>query len=277
MAAPHRSHPAGSALFQPWLVRWGLTADGEAFATPFHNWLMPVVRDGAPAMLKIALNQEEREGARLMVWWGGDGAARVLAHEGDALLMERATGPHSLPAMVRDGHDDEASRTLCAAVARLHAPREAPAPSMLAPLPVWFRQLEPAAARRGGLLVKAAAAARALLADPREETLLHGDIHHDNVLDFGPRGWLAIDPKGLFGERAYDYLNMFYNPWPEAAAPGRLRRQLPIVASAAGLDPVRLLAWILAYGGLSAAWTIDDGGDPTNALRVAEIAAAEMA
>ena len=36
--------------------------------------------------------------------------------------------------------------------------------------------------------------------------------HHDNVLDFGARGWLAIDPKRLLGDRAFDYTTMFSNP-----------------------------------------------------------------
>ena len=126
------------------------------------------------------------------------------------------------------------------------------------------------------MFIQADACARALLALPREVVILHGDIHHENVLDFGPRGWLAIDPKGLFGERAYDYLNLFCNPDIEtAAAPGRLRRQLGVVAQAAALEPARLLQWILAFAGLSSAWTLDDGGDATLTLAVAQIAAAE--
>ncbi len=43
-------------------------------------------------MLKVATEPEERRGADTMTWWDGDGAAQVLAHEGDALLMERAKG-----------------------------------------------------------------------------------------------------------------------------------------------------------------------------------------
>jgi streptomycin 6-kinase len=268
--------PEKLALLEPWLRRWRLEPDGDAFTTKFFSVLMPVRQDGAPAMLKIAQGQEEREGAYLMEWWRGDGAARVLAHETPALLLERAMGEGSLAAMARGGRDDEASRILTAAVARLHAPRDLSRPTMLAPLPVWFRQLEPAAHRHGGVLAKSAAAARALLASPREETVLHGDIHHENVLDFGPRGWLAIDPKGLFGERAYDYLNLFCNPDIETAAtPGRLRRQLGVVAQAAALEPARLLQWILAFAGLSSAWTLDDGGDAALTLAVAQIAAAE--
>jgi streptomycin 6-kinase len=264
------------ALFGPWLRRWRLEPDGEAFVTAFHSWLMPVRQGGAPAMLKIALNQEEREGAHLMTWWAGDGAARVLAHEREALLLERAMGEQSLAAMARSGQDDEASEILCHAVARLHVPRPKSRPTTLAPLPVWFRQLAPTAASHGGVLVKSTAAAATLLASPREEAVLHGDVHHDNVLDFGARGWLAIDPKGLFGERAYDYLCLFCNPWPTAAEPGRLRRRLDVVSKAARLEPHRLLSWVLAFAGLSAAWTIGDRGDAAPALEIAEIAAGEL-
>lgn len=227
-------------------------------------------------MLKVAFNQEEREGAALMCWWNGDGAARVLAREAEALLLERALGSRSLATMSSTGRDDEACDILCATVAYLHRPRPTPAPKSLAPLSVWFRQLEPAAANHGGVLAASAIAARRLLETSRDECVLHGDMHHDNVLDFGDRGWLAIDPKGLHGERSFDYLNLFCNPWPAARAPGLLKRRLSVVAGAAGLEPGRLILWVLAYAGLSAAWSIDDGGDPANALEIASIAAAEI-
>ncbi len=123
----------------------------------------------------------------------------------------------------------------------------------------------------------AAATARALLAEPRQVVPLHGDLHHGNVLDGGPRGWLAIDPKRLRGERAFDFANIFCNPDLEtAAAPGRLARQAAVVAAAAGLERARLLRWVLAYAGLSAAWTLSDDEHPEIALAVAEIAAAAL-
>ena len=251
------------AIFAPWLQRWNLTPDGAAFTTPFLSHLMPVRQAGRPAMLKLPGNQEEREGAHLMSWYAGDGAAKVLAHEGDALLLERATGPRSLRAMALGGQDDQASVIICAAVARLHRPRPQPLPPMLAPLSIWFRQLAPAAAREGGVLVDSAAAAAELLVKPQDQTVLHGDIHHDNILDAGPRGWIAIDPKGLYGERAYDYANTFCNPdIAIATAPGQLARRIEVISAAANLEPRRLLKWVLAYAGLSAAWSLDEGADP---------------
>jgi len=106
----------------------------------------------------------------------------------------------------------------------------------LVPLARWFAPLEPAAAIHGGLLAPAAAAARVLLAEPREVVPLHGDLHHDNVLDFGARGWLAIDPKRLVGERGFDFANILRNPDAEVATrPGRLARQAAVIAATASV------------------------------------------
>jgi streptomycin 6-kinase len=134
-------------VFDAHLTRWDLTPDGEPIAT-HSSRLLPVRHAGVPAMLKIAFEAEERWGATLMVWWKGDGAVRVLAHEGDALLMERALGEASLVEMARNGCDDEASRIICEVAARLHAPRDRPPPALM-PLQHWFQELGPAAARHG--------------------------------------------------------------------------------------------------------------------------------
>jgi streptomycin 6-kinase len=124
----------------------------------------------------------------------------------------------------------------------------------------------------------AAHTARELLASPRDVMPLHGDLHHGNILDFGDRGWLTIDPKGLVGERGYDFANIFCNPDAEVAlSPGRLSRTLDVVANAAGLERERLLRWVLAYAGLSAAWSLEDGDDPGLALAVAQLAIEALA
>ena len=263
-------------MFDNYLTRWRLTPDGQPITT-HTSILLPVRRHVEPAMLKIATEPEERRGADPMIWWDGAGAARVLAHEGDALLMERATGESSLVEMARNDRDDEASRIICAAAARLHAPRDRPPPPSLVPLTHWFAALAPAAARHGGLPRQGAAIARDLLAAPHDVVVLHGDIHHGNILDFGDRGWLAIDPKGLLGERAFDYVNVLRNPDDETALkPGRFARQASVIAEAAGLDRVRLLQWTLAFSALSAAWILAGGDHPELDLAVAELAATEL-
>ncbi|HXQ12555.1 MAG TPA: aminoglycoside phosphotransferase family protein [Caulobacteraceae bacterium] len=266
--------------FQPWLERWTLTPDGAAFSTKFGSRLMPVRAGGAAAMLKVAGHPEEENGGVLMAWWRGDGAARVLQIEGPAILLERLSGERDLATMARSGEDDAATRVLCDTAMRLHAPRSGPPPATLVPLDRWHDSLAQAAASRGGLFAEAWRVARDLLAQPREAVVLHGDLHHGNVLDGGPRGWLAIDPKGLIGERGFDYANLFRNPDAEIALkPGRLARQARIVAETAALEPGRLLAWVFTYAVLGAAWSLEGGHDADAAvgLQIAEIAKAEMA
>ncbi len=262
-------------MFGEYLARWALTPDGDPIATR-NSRLLPVRRQGVPAMLKIAVDAEEKVGNRLMTWWDGDGAAQVLAQSRDAILLERAESTIGLAELARVGRDDEATRIICAVVATLHEPRDKLLPDLV-PLDRWFEALEPAAATHGGILSVAAATARDLLARPRDIGVLHGDIHHGNVLWFGERGWLAIDPKGLTGERAFDYANLFCNPDPQTAtAPGRLARQVEVVAQAARLDRTRLLLCILAWAGLSSAWLLDEGLPPDPGFTVAELAFAEL-
>ena len=268
------------AAIETYLDLWGLVRDGDPIVTTVAR-LLPVRRRGEPAMLKLSAAEEEPAAGALMAWWDGEGAARVLAREPQAILLERATGSASLAEMARRGRDDEACRILCWVATRLHAVRAAPLPELI-PLAARFRDLEPAASAHGGILARCLAAARALLAEPREVCALHGDLHHDNVLDFGPRGWLAIDPHALIGERGFDFANIFTNPdladpsRPVATDRDRFARRVAIVAAAAGLERRRLLRWILAWTGLSAAWFLGDGCSAAIDLEVAALAAAEL-
>ena len=210
-----------------------------------------------------------------MAWWAGRGAAEILAHEGEALLMARATGRGDLATLAHTD-DGAAAAILCDCASELHALSGDPPPGLV-PLSRWFAALGPAASAHGGVLAQARTVAERLLATPDPPVVLHGDIHHGNVLDFGSDGWRVIDPKGLWGDRAFDYANLFCNPGPSIAlAPGRLEHLAPQVAAHAGLAPRRLLSWVLAYAGLSAAWTLAGGGEPTTALGVARRAAAAL-
>lgn len=267
----------GNDGFNFYIDRWGLVPDGGSVVRRSSR-LLPVRRGSELAILKIAVEPEEKWGAGLMIWWNGIGAARVIEHDDDAVLLERATGFRSLADMASHGKDDEASRIICGVVGGLHAPRYSPAPELV-PLTNWFRALDPMASRVGGILVRSAATARILLANPREVVPLHGDVHHGNILDFEDRGWLAIDPKRLKGERGFDYANIFCNPDHRVAtAPGRLARQVNVVAEVARMERKRLLQWIVAWAGLSAAWLINDGEHMQieSTIRIAEIAAAEL-
>jgi streptomycin 6-kinase len=251
---------------------WNAEPEG-ALVTRRSSWVLPVRWRGIAAMLKVARIADERRGYDLMRWWEGEGAARIFVFADNALLMERATGSRDLAEMTRGGQDDEACRILCEVAARLHASRRQPFPA-LHRLEAWFQPLFEMA-DNNALLAKGADTARRLLIAPRPLCALHGDLHHENVLDFGERGWLAIDPHGLIGERLFDFTNIFTNPdlsdpsRPVGTLPGCLEARLKIVVEAAQVEPARMLEWIVAWTGLSAAWFMADGDDKGAAVDLA--------
>ncbi|MDO8410779.1 MAG: aminoglycoside phosphotransferase family protein [Phenylobacterium sp.] len=249
---------AGLEDFEPWLALWNLVPEGDVMSMPVtRSRLLPVRAGEQAAMLKLAHSADERRGATIMAWWDGQGAAPVLAAQDEALLMVRAAGD-TLTSMVRAGRDEAATVILCQVVARLHAPRERPPPAA----PSLAQQFFALSQSDDPTLACARRIASKLLEAPRDPVLLHGDIHHGNVLDFGPAGWLAIDPWGLVGERAYDYANIFANPDLASVTPDRFAARLAQIARTADLEPARLSAWAHAHAGLSAAWHAQDGSDP---------------
>ncbi len=262
-------------IFDNYLLRWDLVPDGEPIFTR-SSQLLPVRYKNSPAILKIALDEEERQGCHVMTWWNGVGAAPVLEHDDNAILLARAMGTRVLKQMAHAGLDDEASKIICAVAATLHRVNK-PFPTELMPLRERFKALLTGAQTHGGIFMSAAQVTEELLVSQPASTVLHGDLHHENVLDFNGQ-WLAIDPKGLWGDRGFDFANIFCNPDIEVAlAPGRLEKQAAVVAQAAQIPHQRLLKWIFAYASLSALWIIEDGDAPDLPLGVALRAQALLA
>lgn len=269
----------GHAADAAWLRRWRLRPVGDPHTTASSTLTPVLTDDGTPAMLKIAHTDEEQRGADLLAALDGRGAARMLRRDGEASLIERATGPGDLVELVRSGRDDEATRILCGTAAVIHAASGSvlgdDAPPRLLELRTWYRHLFTYADELTPLHRRGADFAAALLDDARDEVVLHGDLHHGNVLDFAERGWLAIDPKGLFGERTFDYCNLLCNPSHERALePGRLERQFGVVIAESGVESGRLARWLVSWCALSSTWFAidDDEAHAESAAAIGELA-----
>jgi streptomycin 6-kinase len=100
--------------------------------------------------------------------------------------------------------------------------------------------------------------------------VVHQDFHGGNVLR-AARGPLAIDPKPLAGEAAFDCASLIRDRRPELLAhphPRRvLERRLDILTRALGLDRHRVRAWAIA---LALAWGLEE-----RAVHPAQLACAE--
>ena len=261
------------------LARWSLTPIGERFSTPSSH-LQPVLRNGQRAMLKVARIEEEANGCRLLAWWDGHGAARIFEHDDRAVVL--AWGGDSLVNMATAGADDRATGILCDVADRLHEVSRrkfAERPDGLVPLTDWFRSLCDRT-DADGFYARAATLARHLIAttDSSDTVVLHGDLHHDNVLDFGELGWLAIDPKFLVGHRVFDYTNILCNP-TQSLAEAWFDRRVQLLAKRAAVDETVLLEWTVAWTGLSASWFATDGNtvDEQRALRIGALAERRLA
>ncbi len=263
-----------------YVEQWNLS-DPKPLARTFTSDLYRVQASGETAVLKIlseAGAEDERAAADVLQWYDGHGAIQLWRHDAGAMLLECAEGG-DLSEMVKAGRDDEATRIIAGVLNNLHSARQPEFPPNLTPLLRRFQSLFEKADNDHGqgatsLFVRGAAVARELLTDQGPPHVLHGDIHHENIRHTG-RGWLAIDPKGLVGDRAYDAANALCNPHslPETVQNrDRLMRQADIMATALKCSRARLLSYVFAHACLSACWSIKDGHDPSPVLATANIA-----
>lgn len=253
-------------LLQAQLGDWELTPDGD----PMHGFCSIVVpvhtRDGGPAVLKIALPDDESEHEHLALRrWGGDGAVRLLRAEPHrrALLLERL--------QTRDLNglwDIEACEIVASLYRRIHVPALPQLRPLSGFVERWTADL--AALPRNApvphrLVEQAVTLGTELAADPASSgTLIHSDLHYENVLAAEREPWLVIDPKPLNGDRHYEVAPMLWNRWDELAGYVRdgVRRRFYTLVDAAELDLDRARAWVIVRTMHNAMWELTEAGEP---------------
>ena len=245
-------------------LRWSLSV-GPPFAPLSYSYTAPARGPHcAQAVLKLAVPGRfvvaEIDALRL---FDGDGSARLI--DGDeglgAMLLERLE-----PGELLLGVDDEREATSIAAELMVRLRRPVPASHRFHDVREWMRGLERLrSAFDGGTgpfpayLVERA---EAHLRNPSgEKAVLHGDLHHYNILSAEREPWLAIDPKGIVGEPEYEAAaflrnNLLDQPEPRSVLATRIDQ----LAEEAGLDRERMIGWGLADRVLSAWWSYEESG-----------------
>lgn len=217
-------------------AHWGLDI-GEPFTFANVSYVAPA---GDEAVIKVAWegDDESLHEADALALWNGQGAVRLLRTHGAALLAERAR-----PGTDISGLDERSATTVATSVAaQLWRPATEP-----------FRPVEPEVHR---WLDRAQAAgselvplARELLSDlqPDAGWVVHGDLHHHNILRHG-EAHVAIDPKPYLSEREYDVASFLWNPWHNDLSDAE-RTEARIAAFVAlGLNEYRIRAWTVIRG-----------------------------
>lgn len=267
-----------------YLSAWDLS-NPQLLTQTMTSHIYTVMQGAETVILKLlsASETEEQRGAAALRCFGGRGVVSLLHSDENAHLMEYASGDE-LVTLVQRGEDEAATKIIAQVIQQIHSvPQEASFEGLLG-LDQWFGELfNKAEADRQAdihsIYVRSASLAKRLLADPRDVRVLHGDIHHRNIRQ-SPRGWLAFDPKGLFGERTYDCANTLCNPpIPELVHnEKRLLINAAILADTLAIDLSRVLEYTYAYACLNASqWVLRLGMDDVAEeliewhLKVAEI------
>jgi streptomycin 6-kinase len=245
--------------------RWSLSV-GPHFTDLSYNFVAPATGpDGLACVLKVSRHIDDtRTEIAALHLWDGDGAARLLAADPDlgALVLERLL-PGTMLSAVAETDDDAATRIAADVLRKLW---RTPHPEHgLRSLESWCDAFDRnrAVLSKGvegfpaDLFQRADALRAELLASTENPSVLHGDLHHFNVLGAQRAEWLAIDPKGLVGDRCFDVCQFLRNP--RLMPPEVNRRRLDILCGELGLDGQRTRAWCLVHAVLDACWSFEDG------------------
>ena len=252
--------------------QWGLTLGPPVPALSYHYVGLATRADGTPVVVKACSPTGEfpLETAALRLF-AGRGAVRLLATDParEVMLLERLTPGTPLADLAAT--DEEAATAIAAGVMRALW-RPAPPEHDFPTVADWAAGLGRLRAGFGGgtgpfpaaLVEEAEQLFADLLATQAAPVVLHGDLHHGNILAAERAPWLALDPKGVVGEPAYEVGALLRNPMPDIAAWPHLdrvlARRLDILSAELGLDRARLRAWALAQAVLSGWWSYEDHG-----------------
>jgi streptomycin 6-kinase len=265
-----------------YLDRWQLTRDGADEITSRTSHIYYVRHGREPAVLKILAGaSDEATAPRWLRHFAGRGAARVIREDRGAVLLQRAMPGSPLSELVADGRDEQATDILATVMLRLHHGRKPPAgwPTLLDWAEGFTRQRARPLHRRlpQRLFDRGETIFRELAASQGTQYLLHGDLHHGNVLADGKEDWLVVDPKGVVGESAYETAAAIRNPaefYPFQLDAAFMGRRVAIFAERLSVERERILGWFVAQTVLSACWLIEDGDSEEAVARAVRLAEA---
>jgi streptomycin 6-kinase len=265
------------------------------------SWVAPAeLPDGTRVIVKIGWPHREMYGEPTALrLWGGRGAVRLVAHyrQRHALLLERCEPGTELARSTEPTADR--LRAGCAVLRRLWS----------APLPgsgdgsggtgsgaagsgdggggiEWVADVTAEWAdlvdermdrlRPGydpGLVAEGAALLRTLSGSAARTVVLHGDFNPGNVLAAGGGRWLAIDPKPMLGDPAYDpwpLLEQVDDPFAHPDPVPVLRDRVALLSDELDLDAGRIVRWAVARGVETALWAANHDDVPGGAEALAQ-------
>jgi len=250
---------------------WSLKTE-KPFRNLSYNYVAPCFcADGASgAVLKIALpldNSEIYNEAKFLQMANGDGAVKILKQDEThrAILLERLTPGKNLKEVCRQDKAKAVEITIPIVRGLL---KEPPPNSEFRKLDEWFNNFFEKSAKTNfprEFQNKTLEFYERLSFDSKSKLLIHGDLHHENILSATREPFLAIDPKGIVGDIGYEIAVFLNNHLWWLADEKNLKEKLNDAvrrfSEAFEIEPTDLRKWAYAQMVLSAWWTFDENGE----------------
>ena len=254
---------------------WNLTLFSP-FERLTYSYVVRVQYQGKISVLKCTPPCERT--SREIDWYlaGVKGSPVLFKHskEKGVLLLELLEPGVPAKDLVRRGLDDEATRAIAIAIQNLQTTSNANGSyphimnfdNDIAKLENHLDFI---------LITKAQDLLRNLCKDSTKDQLLHGDIHHDNVLKSG-NTWKVIDPHGYAGPIAFETGAMIRNPYDcfpkDKPLEQLLNRRIDILAELLPYSRIEIQAWSFVYTMIATAWSLVDHGEvPEEHVRILNI------
>ncbi len=253
------------------------------------NYVVPVRRrDGSDAVLKVGVPEAEQR-AEIFALRAFAGCGIVQLYEfnvDDQVSLIARLKPGTALSTLFPQRDDEATAIAASIMKDLAIP--APADQTeFSTVEEWAtRGMEDLRLRFEGdtgpfppdLVERAESLFHDLLASTDQQWLIHGDLHHMNILSSKAHGgWLAIDPKGVIGDRAYEPAPFILNPYDDIYSVMDVRkifeRRIDQFSEILDIERERIHGWVLAFSVLSAWWDYGSGDSWRRTIGLGEVLA----
>lgn len=217
-------------------------------------------------VLKILLWDDARKyEVAALRYFDGHGCIELLAYNAKhhALLLPYLRLGETLRSLF-PADDESATRILVDTCKKLHQHPIKDSDAKLFPsVAQWLKALDNEHTNiPKHLLEDARSRAKNLMDSTSAMYVLHGDLHHENILHDGDT-WIAIDPKGVIGEREYEFGAFIRNPYPDLIEHANIKdiisKRIELCSQLSGFGGRRIADWAFVQAVLSACWVYESG------------------
>jgi streptomycin 6-kinase len=249
---------------------WNMAIGSPISNLSFNYVAYATLADGTEVIVKTGLTNEFPAQPEALQHFAGHGMVQMLGYDplNAVMLLERLKPGISLRSIKDDKAAIAAAIEVMRKLRRPLAPEHYPFPTVSD----WGKGFARLRKQFGGGIGPCPPAIfdigerlyTELCESMTEHVLLHGDLHQDNILSAEREPWLAVDPKGVIGEPAYETGPLLRNFWPDILSVPNpksvMKRRVDQLAAELDFERERVYSWGLARAALSILWGIEDTG-----------------